>query len=77
MKVRWCTFLFFASVVFILQGCSSRPVYDSLREIERQHCYQFEDPTERQKCLEEVDGVSYDEYQRIRENQQIQPMEDD
>lgn len=51
----------------VLSGCSSRSWYEGFRETERRNCYNIENPIERQRCLDRVDGMSYDHYQEERD----------
>lgn len=55
-----------SSVCIGVAGCSSRGLYEGMREVERQNCYKMENLSERQACLERVDETSYDQYQRER-----------
>lgn len=66
------TLFVFISVVITFSGCSSRAWYEGLRNIERQNCYKIERTTERLECLEKVDDISYDQYQKEREEPQKQ-----
>ncbi|HJV33787.1 hypothetical protein [Geomonas sp.] len=50
----------------LCQGCSNRAWYDMLREQQRQLCNQEKSLRATQQCLERVNGVSYDEYERLR-----------
>jgi len=69
---RFSILLFVAFIFMTFSGCSSRAFYESLREIERQNCYELESMSERQECLDRVDETSYDQYQKEREEAQKQ-----
>jgi hypothetical protein len=67
MANKFFTRVLLASIFMVSNGCSSRSWYEGFREMERQKCYEMENPSEMQECLERVDGTSYDQYQRARE----------
>ncbi|HJV67208.1 MAG TPA: hypothetical protein VJ550_15855 [Geomonas sp.] len=50
----------------LCQGCTNRAWYDMLRDQQRQVCNREKNLREAQQCLERVNAVSYDEYQRLR-----------
>lgn len=50
----------------LCQGCTNRAWYEMLREQQRQVCSQEKTTRDIQQCLERVNGVSYDEYERLR-----------
>ena len=52
------------SVAMLMQGCSSRQVYDGLRERQRIECQQLP-KSEYEDCLDRVD-MGYEEYRRKR-----------
>lgn len=72
MMNRFHTLLLVAFVFLTFPGCSSRPWFEGLREMERQNCYRMESSAERQECLDRVDETSYDQYQKERERSQKQ-----
>ncbi len=61
------TLLLVFFIFCIFQGCTSREWFEGLKGIQRQDCYKIESPTERQECLDKVDGQSYDQYKKDRE----------
>jgi len=67
MKIKLLTLMFLASISIYFSGCSYRSWYEGLRETERQNCYKIENSIERQECLDRVDEMSYDQYQKERE----------
>jgi len=44
------------------QGCTSRAWYEGLQNRERQEFYKSQNQGENQKCLERVNGTTYDQY---------------
>jgi hypothetical protein len=50
---------------FLLAGCSGQQAYEGIKARSQNECYRLPD-TQREKCLEAAD-VSYEEYQRRRE----------
>jgi hypothetical protein len=50
------------------QGCTYRAWYEGLKERQRQECYQSLSQSETQKCLENVNSITYDEYMRSRKD---------
>ena len=48
-------------------GCTSRNWYEGSREVKRNDCYKLQSDWERDRCLEEIDGASYDQYKKERE----------
>lgn len=67
MTKKSISLLVFALVFSSLSGCSSRAWYEGFREVERQHCYEIESPSERQECLDKLTETSYDQYEKERE----------
>ncbi len=67
MKIKLLTLMFLVSIFIYFSGCSYRSWYEGLRETERQNCYKIENSIERQECLDRVDEMSYDQYQKERE----------
>ena len=50
------------------QGCSRQAWYEGLQNRERQACYSNPSQGEIQKCLERVNGTTYDQYKIDKEN---------
>lgn len=62
--------LFLCGVIGLLvQGCSYKSVYESLRAGERNKCYRINDAVERQECLRGVNRVPYEEYEKSRQKE--------
>lgn len=54
-------------VVFSLTGCTSRAWYEGFREAARQRCYQLNNEDDIQRCLEDIESGTYEEYQQSRQ----------
>jgi hypothetical protein len=67
MKKKLLALIFLAFIYIYFSGCSYRAWYEGFRETERQNCYKIENSIERQQCLDRVDEMSYDQYQKERE----------
>ena len=66
------TILFFTIVFITFPGCTYRAWYEGFRETERQNCYKIENSTERLQCLDRVNNMSYEQYQKERKESQQQ-----
>lgn len=55
----------------LCQGCSYKAwtsgLYTGFKEEQKRRCYETPNQGDIQKCLERVNGMSYDEYSRYRE----------
>ena len=56
--------LYFAFAMLLIPSCSSKQVYEGLRDRQRVECQQLP-KSEYEECLERVD-MSYEEYRRKR-----------
>lgn len=66
--IKRFTFILLAVFICIFaQGCTSRQWFEGIKEAQRQDCYKIASPSERQKCLDKLDGMSYDQYKKERE----------
>lgn len=68
MIKKLLTLLLAGSVCIVSPGCSRRAWYDGLKEQQRQECYKYESPRERQGCLDRANSTTYDQYRQEREN---------
>lgn len=60
-------FLFLCGAIcLLLQGCSYKSVYKSLRAGERNQCNKINDANERQECLNGINKAPYEEYEKSR-----------
>jgi hypothetical protein len=53
-------------LVALCQGCNRRAWYEGLRDMQRQECYKYSDSFEVQDCLDRVNSMTYDEYEKNR-----------
>jgi len=53
-----------ALVVLSVSGCSSQGWYEGFKSQQRLECEHYTQDYERQRCLERVNGLSYDQYRR-------------
>lgn len=68
MMKAYIILIFFTLVFTNIAGCSSRAWYEGLRETERQNCYKKKNSTETLECLNKVNDMSYDQYQKELES---------
>lgn len=63
------TFMRVTIICFCLvaQGCTYRAWYAGFQEQQRQECYKNLNPGDIQKCLDRVNGMTYDQYKTERE----------
>lgn len=64
-KIVLCVIMFWLSTTCM--GCTAHSWYEGVKETKRQDCYKLQSASERNRCLEEVDGASYDQYKRERD----------
>ncbi len=55
-------------VTLLLQGCTYRAWYEGFQENQRQDCYQYRSQDQIQNCLDAVNGKTYDQYKKERED---------
>jgi hypothetical protein len=55
------------------QGCTSQAWYEGFRENQRQDCYKYKNQKEIQECLDRANGLTYDQYEKARENSEKKP----
>lgn len=48
-------------------GCAPPAWYEGGLELQRQQCYRNPNPADVQRCLERVNGQTYDDYRKARE----------
>jgi len=60
-KALWLLWLGFVS------GCTSQAWYEGFREQQRRQCYELTSQGEVQRCLAQVETMSYDRYLTERE----------
>lgn len=54
-------------VCLAVQGCTTRAWYEGFKTSQRQQCYKRISQDEIQRCLDRVNGTTYDDYQKARE----------
>jgi hypothetical protein len=64
------TFTLLLATVFCLtiQGCTKRAWYEGLQQGQRQECYKNQSDGDVQKCLDNVNSTTYDQYMQDQEN---------
>jgi hypothetical protein len=62
-----------ACLCLFSQGCTYRAWYEGLQERQRMECNENHGQGEIQKCLDRVNGTTYDEYVKSREAAKKQP----
>lgn len=50
-----------------LSACTSQAWYEGAQQRQRQECYRHNSPGEAQKCLDQVEGTSYGQYSKQRQ----------
>jgi hypothetical protein len=53
-------------VYFAIQGCTYRAWYEGIKEQQRQNCYKYISQDEIDKCLDRVNSMTYDQYEKAR-----------
>jgi len=53
---------------FFFQGCTYKAWYEGFQEGQRRDCYKIESPSGRQNCLERVNKMTYEEYEKARKD---------
>ena len=64
---RAFVFTCFAACVFLQPGCSSRAWYEGFQQTQREQCYRHSSQSQVDRCLEDVNKATYDDYKRKRE----------
>lgn len=67
MKRRWLLPLLALGVCLAGPGCTSRAWYEGFQAAQRQQCYKRVTPEEVRRCLDQVNGTTYDDYKRARD----------
>ena len=55
-----------AGILLVGSGCSYRAWYEGFRGGRRQECSRLVNQSEREKCVQEMNGMEYDRYERKR-----------
>ena len=72
MRYRMVILVLAACSFLSSQGCTYQVWYEILQERQRQVCYENRGMGEIQKCLDKVNGMTYDEYVKGREDSKRQ-----
>lgn len=67
MTKKFFTPIILGLVFISFSGCSSRAWYEGFREAERQNCYKIGSQSERRECLDRVNGRSFEQYKKDRD----------
>lgn len=62
-----------AFMVLLCTGCTHKAWYEMLREQQRQMCYRQPNQTTTTQCLDRVNNMSYEQYNRLLEESIKQP----
>lgn len=57
-------------------GCTYRAWYEGLQKQQREDCYKLPTPEERQKCLDDVNAMTYENYTKARRDSQKKRQEE-
>ncbi len=60
--------LFITAGCLVTHGCTYRAWHAGLQERQRQECYKMASPNAMRDCLDKVNGMSYDQYQKARKD---------
>ncbi len=66
-KFRFLLLVIPLSFALASAGCSYRAWYEGFQSSARQDCYKHKSDDEIQTCLDQVNAMDYDDYQRSRE----------
>jgi hypothetical protein len=72
MSSRMLVLLLAACSCLFSQGCTYRAWYEGFQERQRMECNENRGRDEIQKCLDRVNGTTYDEYVKSRETSKKQ-----
>lgn len=67
MKKKLLIIMLLVNIFINFSGCTYKAWYEGLKETERHNCYKIENTLERQRCLDEIDKMSYEQYKKERE----------
>ena len=57
----------FISIILVIQGCTYKAWYEGLREQQRQECHKHISDDAVQRCLDNIENITYEEYMKSRE----------
>ena len=61
-----CNWLGTALLIFILQSCSEHAWFEGFKDRERSRCHELIGQDEIEDCLNQVEAMNFEEYQRSR-----------
>ena len=67
MVKRVLSFMLVISVLFVIIGCTYQAWYEGLREHQRQECHKHISDDVVERCLENVENMTYEQYLKSRE----------
>jgi hypothetical protein len=68
MIKKLLTLLLTVCVCISCQGCTYKNWYEAFHEVQRTNCYTIENSNGREECLERVNRMTYEEYEKARED---------
>jgi len=68
MIPRMLTLLLATCFFLTIQGCTKRAWHEGLQQGQRQECYKNQSDGDVQKCLDNVNSTTYDQYMQDQEN---------
>ena len=66
MVKRFLSLMLVISSFFVIQGCTYQAWYEGLREHQRQECYKHISNDVVERCLENVENMTYEQYLKSR-----------
>ena len=57
----------FISIIFVIQGCTYQAWYEGMRENQRNECYKHISDDAVQRCLDNIENITYEQYMKSRE----------
>jgi hypothetical protein len=67
MISKMLAFLLATGLCLAIQGCTKRAWYEGLQQAQRQECYKNQSESDVQKCLDNSNSTTYDQYIQDRE----------
>ena len=71
---RALTSLLVGAIGLASAGCTYRAWYEGFQEGQRQQCYDLRNQGDIQKCLDQVNATTYEEYKKSREKPTSPPQ---
>lgn len=62
-----CALALLTAFLLLPQGCTRQAWFEGLKERERQRCHSHVSQDEIERCLDRVETMRYDQYQKSRE----------